>query len=345
MFLLHLTIDVTLVCFPPGPKDGWVSGVVPKPFTDARCDPTMSPQSCKACIKSKDPALCVRCAVAVKRIQGPKDCVTCANLATATARSTCATCATAKYGSPAAKCAECLRTPWEGKETQPVDVLKVGQCFTCVAAAATEPAKAACAKCYQSWKVKDDVGCSACVVKSSTVGSSAACPACYGAEVVGKDQCLKCGATAKTGEDGIGCGSCSSTNNLHPSFTQECQACVAKTAVVDNKSYCYNLERDAKNPTTAKLVTDYYKCLTAAKDRDAGHACWMCYQLGARFGGSGDAAKCYSCMAKVKESKNLIYCSHCWTTGQIQSGRAPKCQACLAGLKAREDGARCAGLR
>jgi hypothetical protein len=318
--------------------------VVPKPFTDARCDPTMSPDSCKACLKSKDPALCVKCAVASKRIQGPKECVVCANLATATSRSTCAACATAKVGTPAAQCAECLRTPREGKETQPLDLNKVGQCFTCVAAAKTGAAKAACANCYQSWKVKDDAGCSACVVGSSTSGLAAACTACYGTEVVGREQCLKCGAAAKTEEDGKGCGSCSNTLNVHPSFAQECQACVAKTPVADNKRNCYNLERDAKNPATAKLISDYYKCLMGAKDRDAGHSCWMCYQLGARWGGSGDAPKCYGCMAQVKESKNLIFCSHCWTTGRIQSGEAPKCQACLAGLKAGQDGASCAGL-
>lgn len=72
-----------------------MSGLVPKTATDPRCPARLSAKSCKACLSTPDPALCIACLGKANRLGALDQCVACAGLASKAGRDTCVACAAA----------------------------------------------------------------------------------------------------------------------------------------------------------------------------------------------------------------------------------------------------------
>lgn len=257
---------------PAEPSDGWVSGIVPKTSIDARCPPDFSAKTCKACLGTKNPELCVSCVKSTNTLDATSKCATCASLPTAEGAAACVKCAGAA-GSDCARCldvdcddTDCLNKRNEDASKAP-NLASVDRCFACHGADSSKAV--ACFDCFSTWTVAKEARgtCLSCVASSSPAAASG-CAGCSGKAVSDKSKCLDCLKRAKNQADGAGCGSCSSQADARP-HEAACHACVLGSPDDGAKALCSNLEAGS----SAGTVADFYKCLAGAKGSDAPNNC------------------------------------------------------------------------
>ncbi|GBF93851.1 hypothetical protein Rsub_06850 [Raphidocelis subcapitata] len=307
------------------PSDGWVSGIVPKASIDSRCPPNFSAKTCKSCLGTKNPELCVSCVKSANTLDAASKCTTCASLPSAEGAAACVKCAS----SPAPDCARCLDVDCSDVDclnkrnedaSKAPNLGSVDRCFACQAADASKAV--ACSSCFDTYTVATEGrgSCLSCVAGNGAAAASG-CAGCHGQSVSNKGRCLDCLKRAKNQADGAGCGSCSSQRDAAP-HAAACHECVLGAQDDTAKGLCSSLDAGSSGAAAA----EYFKCLSAAKGSDAPYNCMQCY----RMGNPASATACFTCLGKVGAG-NGIHCSHCWSQSRMQEKKAEGCEQCVIG--------------